>query len=189
MLRFATVHSRCSPGGATWCLATSRYAKSANPRCYTVAYEYQWNFRGTYDRYVICKVQNSSYIPRQKRAAIRVVKKISNGVINETLPSYTLLRRIKKLLRIIQITCIKNNKHGLNTVSVVESAHTGFYRIYTVTPPLLYRYSSDPPFDWQEWGLRWLSSVTHRGQAGSHCISTVDTAHAGLLRFRPVVLR
>jgi len=38
--------------------------RAAKPRCYTVAYDYQWNFRGTYNRYVICKVQNSSYIPR-----------------------------------------------------------------------------------------------------------------------------
>jgi len=46
----------------------------------------------------------SSYIPRQKRTAIRAVEKIGNGVINEILPFYTRLSPIKKLLRIIQIT-------------------------------------------------------------------------------------
>ena len=45
-----------------------------------------------------------SYIPRQRRAAMRVVEKIGNGVINETLPFHTRRRLIKKLLRIIQIT-------------------------------------------------------------------------------------
>jgi len=40
MLQFATVHSRCSPGGATMCPATSRYAtalpraSATEPRCH-----------------------------------------------------------------------------------------------------------------------------------------------------------
>jgi len=101
--RLCPGHRRQSPGVTT----ASHGSRTAKPWCYMVAYEYQWNFRGTYDRYVICKVQNSSYIPRQRRAAIRVVEKIGNGVINETLPSYTRLRRIKKLLRIIQIIWLK----------------------------------------------------------------------------------
>jgi len=124
MLRFATVHSRCSPGGATVCPDTPRLcpghrrqspgvttasdgSRTAKPRCYTVAYEYQWNSRGTYKRYVICKVQKSSYILRQKRTAIRVVEKIGNVVINKTLTFYTRLSLIKKLLRIIQINWLK----------------------------------------------------------------------------------
>jgi len=119
MLRFATVHSRCSPGGATVCPDTPRlcpghrrqspgvttasdWSRTAKPRYYTVAYEYQWNSHGTYKRYVICKVQKSSYILRQKRTAIRVVEKIGNGVINKTLTFYTRLSLLKKLLRIIQ---------------------------------------------------------------------------------------
>jgi len=129
ILRFATVQPRCSPGGATvrpdtpricpghWrqsagVTTRSHGSRTAKPRCYTVAYEYQWNFRGTYNRYVICKIQNSNYIPRQKRRAInRLVKKIGNGVSNELLPPYTLLSLIKKYFRIIQPE--QNlNKHG-----------------------------------------------------------------------------
>jgi len=59
------------------------------------------------DIYVIFKVQNSSYTPRQTRTAIKVEEKIGYGVSNETLPSYPLLSLIKKLLRIIQITIVK----------------------------------------------------------------------------------
>jgi len=56
----------------------SHGSMTAKPQCYTVAYEYiikfPWNLQE------IC--QNSSYIPRQKRTAIRVGEKIGNGVRN-----------------------------------------------------------------------------------------------------------
>jgi len=83
MLRFATVHSRCRSGGATVCPGVSRYenrrqspgvtaaghgSRAAKPRCFTVAYEYQWFFLEPYNRNVICKVQNSIYILRQKNS-------------------------------------------------------------------------------------------------------------------------
>ena len=72
MLRFVTVHPCCSPGGATVCPDTPRLcpghrrqssgvtkashgSKKAKPRCYMVAYEYQWNSRETYNRYVFAK--------------------------------------------------------------------------------------------------------------------------------------
>jgi len=48
-------------------------------------------------------------------------------------------------------------------------------------------YRAKRSFDQQESGLRRLSSLTHRGLAGSHRISTVDTYHAALLLFRHVV--
>jgi len=54
-------HRRQSPGVTT----ASHGDRTAKPRCYTVAYEYQWHFREIYNRYVICKVQNSGYIPWQ----------------------------------------------------------------------------------------------------------------------------
>jgi len=92
----------------------------------------------TYYRNAICKVQNSSYKLRQNRTAIRVGENMGNAVSNETLPPYPLLSLIKKVFRIILITRVK---HGLKTVSVVESACTGFYRSHTVTPPYLYRHS------------------------------------------------
>ena len=101
--RLCPGHRRHSPSVTT----ASHGSSTAKSRCYAVAYEYHWNIRGTYDRYVICKVQNSSYKPRRKRAAIRVVEKIGNGVINETSPSYTRLSLIQKLLRIIQTTWLK----------------------------------------------------------------------------------
>ena len=78
----------------------------------------------------------------------------------------------------IQINRVKlkhTKSHGLNTVSVVQLASTGCFRV-------------KPLFDRQESGLRRLSSLTHRGQAVSFRISIVDTVHAGLLRFRPVVV-
>ena len=59
---------------------------------------------GTYNRYVIYKVQNSDYILRQNRTSIRVGEKIGNGFINGTLPSYPILSLIKKLLRIMPTT-------------------------------------------------------------------------------------
>jgi len=119
MLQFATVHSRCRPE-ALRCVqvrpdtprlcpghrrqspgvnTASHGSRMSKPWCYTVAFEYQWNSRGTYNRYVICKVLNSSYIPRQKWTAIRVGEKIGNGVIIETLPFYPRLSLMKKLLK------------------------------------------------------------------------------------------
>ena len=70
ILRFATVHSRCRSGGATVCPGVSRYT-SVLPRkpaaeCFTVAYKYQWFCLEPYNRNVICKVQNSIYILKQK---------------------------------------------------------------------------------------------------------------------------
>jgi len=101
--RLCPGHRRQSPGVTT----ASDGSRTAKPRCYTVAYEYQWNSRGTYKRYVICKVQKSSYILRQKRTAIRMVENIDYGAINKTLTFYTRLSLIKKLLRIIQINWLK----------------------------------------------------------------------------------
>jgi len=126
MLRFATAHSRCSPGGATVCAGASRYA-TALPRTSAAELRCHYGESRKYDGkapvlqhmnfnkipmeliiyYVICKVQNSSYIPRQKRTAIRVGEKIGNGVINKTLPSYPRLSLIQKLFRIIQITRVQ----------------------------------------------------------------------------------
>jgi len=38
-------------------VTTTRHgSRREKPRCYTVAYDYQWNFRVTYNIYVICKV-------------------------------------------------------------------------------------------------------------------------------------
>jgi len=91
---------RHSPGVTT----ASHGSKSAKPRCYAVAYDYQEIFRGTYNIYVICKIQNSSGVPRQKGTAIREGEKIGYGVRNETSPPYPFLSLIKKLFRIIQIT-------------------------------------------------------------------------------------
>jgi len=125
---FCPGHRWQSPGVNT----ASHGSRTAKPRCYAVAYEYQWNSRGTNNRYVICKVQNSSYIPRQNRTATRVGEKMGNGECKDTLPSYPRLSLIKKILRIIQITWVK---HGLNNVSIVESASTGFYHSNTVTSP------------------------------------------------------
>jgi len=60
--------------------------------------------------------------------------------------------------------------HGLKTVFKVESALTGVHcKSARAT------------------GLRRLSSVTNCGQTGSHRISTLDTAHGGLLRFHSVI--
>jgi len=65
-------HRRQSPGVTT----ASHGSMTSKPLCDTVAYGYQWNSRGALYRYVICKVQNSSYIPRQKWTAIRVGEKL-----------------------------------------------------------------------------------------------------------------
>jgi len=46
-------------------------------------------------------------------------------------------------------------------------------------------YRAKPKFDRQESRLRQLSSVTHGGKTGSHRISTLDTAHAGLTTVSP----
>jgi len=101
--RLCPGHRRQSPGVTT----TRHGSRMVKPQCYTVAYEYQWNSRGTYTRYVICKVQNLSYVPRQKRTAIKVVVKIGNGVINQNFTFLYRLSLIKKLLRINQITWLK----------------------------------------------------------------------------------
>ena len=90
-----------------------------------------------------CHLQSTelSYQPRQNRTAIRVGEKIGNAVSNETLPPYPLLSLIKKSIQNNTNHQSKTSfKHGLKTVSVVESACTGFYR-HIVTPPYLYRHS------------------------------------------------
>ena len=106
LLRFVTVHSRRSPGhrrqspGVTTASQGSRTAKPGVTRC-----EYQWSYGGTYNRHVICKVQNLSYIPRQKRTAIRVGE---NHISKHGLNTVSVL---------------------------VQSASTGLYRSQTDTPP------------------------------------------------------
>jgi len=81
------------PGSAT---DQTRFEKKSDHglfRCYAVAYDYQWNSPGSYNRYVIYKVQNSSYITKQIRTAIREGE-ICYVVSNETLPFYPLFSLI-----------------------------------------------------------------------------------------------
>jgi len=56
--RFFPENRRQNPG-----VTTAGYgSRTAKPRCFTVVYDYQWIFRETYNRNVLCKVQNSIYI-------------------------------------------------------------------------------------------------------------------------------
>ena len=54
MPRFCPGNRRQSPGVTT----AGHGSRMAKPRCFTVAYEYQWIFCETYNRNVFCKVQN-----------------------------------------------------------------------------------------------------------------------------------
>jgi len=63
---------------------------------------------------------------------------------------------------------------------VIPKLHRNFAGIHRLLPCQI---------DRQESGRHRLFSVTHRGQARSHRISTMDTDHVRLLRFHPVVLR
>jgi len=118
MLRFACVHSRCSSGGATVYPGASRYTtvlpraseprcnngESRKPRCFTVAFDFQWIFHETYNRNVLCKIQNSSYLLRQKKNSNVRWREDINCISNETLPPYPHLSIIMKLFGILKIT-------------------------------------------------------------------------------------
>ena len=88
-----------SPG-----VTTARHgSRTAEPRCFTVAYEYQWNFRETHNRNILCKVQNSTYILRQKKNIYVSGREDTciNCISNETLPPYPHLSLIIKLFGLI----------------------------------------------------------------------------------------
>jgi len=89
--RFSPGYRRQSPGVTT----AGHGSRTAKHRCFTVAYEYQWIFRETYNRNVFSKVKNSIYILKQNEQQCEWERRLTSYK-QGTLPSYPHLSLIYK---------------------------------------------------------------------------------------------
>jgi len=155
LLRFATVHSRCSPGGATVCPGVSRYATAlprawaAEPWCQygesrkkdckaPVLLGSLWVSKELITDILFAKYRTQFTYQGKNRTAARVGEKIGNGEGKETLPPYPLLSLIQKWLRLIQITWVKLKQTWFKCFESWIGVHRllpNSYLNYTVTLP------------------------------------------------------